>query len=252
MARARALPLVLVALMASAPLVATAQEYLTPAWTRTLGKGGRWLTAAEDGRCFVIAERGAVLVLAPSGEEAWRWNHSKINRLIDPQKTAVSPDCDAIAITGSANDKNTWVVDRAGTSLAIPTTSTPAEVAFDPTGQRIAIGTFGGTLQVHTRAGELLERHDGAKRFYAEPTDGPVPESTVTIAVSEDGSRRWLANSDRIVCVDAEGTVLAEIPAQTFYRDVTVSRDFGSVVRINRAEKGTRIYKYSVAPPCKP
>ena len=56
-----------------------------------------------------------------------------------------------------------------GTSVAIPTTSTPAEVAFDPTGQRIAIGTFGGTLQVHTRAGELLERHDGAKRFYESP-----------------------------------------------------------------------------------
>ena len=78
-------------------------------------------------------------------------------------------------------------------------------------------------------------RHDGAKRFYDEPTDGLVPETTVTIAVSEDGSRRWLANSDRIACVDAEGTVLAQIPAQMFYRDVIVSRDFGSVVRINRA-----------------
>ena len=58
MARAKALPLVLVALLASAPLVEAAQEYLTPTWSRTLGKGGRWLAAEEDGRCFVIAERG--------------------------------------------------------------------------------------------------------------------------------------------------------------------------------------------------
>jgi DNA-binding beta-propeller fold protein YncE len=252
MVRAKALPMVLVALLASAPLVEAAQEYLTPTWSRTLGKGGRWLTAEEDGRCFVIAERGAILVLTPSGDVAWRWSYSKINRLIDPQKTAVSPDCDAIAMTGSSNDKHTWLVDRAGTSVAIPTAKTPADVAFDPTGKRISIGTFGGTLQVHNRAGDLLERHDGARRFYDEPADGVVPESTVTIAVSADGSRRWLANSDRIACVDGEGTVLAEIPTQTFYRDVIVSRDFGSVVRINRAEKTTTIYKYSVAPPCKP
>ena len=120
-------------------------------------KAGRLLAADENGRCLVIAEGGAVHVLTPSGEVAWRWVYSKINRFIDPQDTAVSPDCDAIAITGSATYKNTWVVDRTGTSAAIATTSTPAEVAFDPTGQRIAIGTFGGTLQVHTRAGALLE-----------------------------------------------------------------------------------------------
>lgn len=251
MARAKALPLVLVALMATAPLVEAAQEYLAPTWSRTLGKGGRWLIAEETGRCFVIAERGAILVLTPSGEVSWRWNYSKINRLIDPQETAVSPDCDAIAITGSANNKYTWIVDRAGTSAAIATTSTPAEVAFDSTGQRIAVRTFEGTLQVHTRAGELLERHDASKSIYDEPSEG-LPEPTSTIAVSGDASRRWLASSDRIVCVDEAGTVLAEIPAQTFYRDVIVSRDFGSVVRINRADKATTIFKYTVTSPCKP
>ena len=221
MARAKALPLVLVALLASAPRVAAAQEFLTPAWTRTLGKGGRWLTAEENGRCFVIAERGAIHVLTPSGEVAWRWNHSKINRLIDPQETAVSPDCDAIAITGSANYKIHVGRRPTGTSVAIATTSTPAEVAFDPTGQRIAIGTFAGTLQVHTRAGDAArERTTAPSVSTMSPPTAWCLNRPSRSRCPEDGSRRWLASSDRIVCVDAEGTVLAEIPAQTFYRDV--------------------------------
>ena len=48
------------------------------------------------------------------------------------------------------------------------------------------------------------------------------------------------------------GRVLAEIPSQTFYRDVVVSRDFGKVVRIEREGNTTRLFGYTVTAPCKP
>lgn len=244
--------LVLVALLFGSAHVNGAQGYLTPTWSKVLAKGGRLLVAEENGRCLVITEGGAIHVLTPSGEVAWRWIYSKISRFIDPQDTAVSPGCDAVAITGSATYKYTWIVERTGKSVAIATTSTPADVTFDQTGQRVAIATFGRTSQVHSRTGELLESHDASRSFYDEPSDALLTESTATIAVSADASRRWLASSDRIACVDEQGTVLAEIPSQTFYRNVMVSRDFGSVVRINNEEKVTTIYRYAVTPPCKP
>jgi hypothetical protein len=80
----------------------------------------------------------------------------KISRLIYPQETAVSPDCDAIATTGSACYKYTWLVERSGKGVSIGTMGTPADVAFDRTGQHLLIGTFSGMLQMHARSGDLL------------------------------------------------------------------------------------------------
>ena len=152
---AKALSMVLVAVLALAS-VADAQNFLTPAWTKTLAKGGRFLAAHEDGRCSVIDQNGAVEVLDETGALAWRWNYRKESRLIYPQETAVSPDCDAIATTGSTTYKYTWLVERTGRSVSIGTMGTPAEVAFDRTGQRLLIGTFSGMLQMHARSGDLL------------------------------------------------------------------------------------------------
>ena len=44
-----------------------------------------------------------------------------MSRLIYPQETAVSPDCDAIATTGSATYKYTWLVEKSGKSVMIGT-----------------------------------------------------------------------------------------------------------------------------------
>ena len=80
----------------------------------------------------------------------------KVSRLIYPQETAVSPDCDAIATTGSATYKYTWLVEKGGKSVMIGSMGTPSAVQFDRTGQRVLIGTFTGMLQMHDRAGYLL------------------------------------------------------------------------------------------------
>src|SRR5436190_20073969 len=98
---AKALWLVLVVLLGFSSIV-DAQNVLSPAWTKTLARGGRFLTAHEYGRCSLVDQNGAIEVLDETGALAWRWNYRKISRLIYPQETAVSPDCDAIATTGPA------------------------------------------------------------------------------------------------------------------------------------------------------
>jgi hypothetical protein len=79
-----------------------------------------------------------------------------------------------------------------------------------------------------------------------------TPYDAWLLATAGDPKRRWLATTERIACLDGEGNVLAEIPSQTFYREVVVSRDFGQVVRIDREGNTTRLFGYTVTAPCKP
>ncbi|MBY0494486.1 MAG: hypothetical protein K2Y23_09730 [Cyanobacteria bacterium] len=261
-------PLVLVSLLVLAS-AANAQNYLEPAWTKTLSKGGRFLTAHELGRCSLVDQNGAIEVLDETGALSWRWNYRKVSRLIYPQETAVSPDCDSIATTGSATYKYTWLVERDGKSVSIGTMGTPSDVAFDTTGQYLLIGTFSGMLQMHARpTGDLLltravrapisiegiemANDNGRVAFKKREGAGVEIYDAWLLASSADPKRRWLASTDRIACLDDQGRVLAEIPSQTFYREVVVSRDFGKVVRIDRAGSTTRLFGYTVTAPCKP
>lgn len=265
---AKALLLVLVVLLAFASPV-PAQTVLAPAWTKTLAKGGRFLTAHELGRCSLIDQNGAIEVLDEAGVLAWRWNYRKISRLIYPQETAVSPDCNAIATTGSATYKYTWLVERDGKSVSIGSMGTPSDVAFDATGRHLLIGTFTGMLQMHARAtGDLLLTRavrapiaiegiemlsdNGRVAFKKREGAGVDTYDAWLLASSADPTRKWLASTERIACLDERGRVLAEIPSQTFYREVVVSRDFGKVVRINREGNTTRLFGYTVTAPCKP
>ena len=265
---AKALSMVLVGVLVFAS-AADAQNFLAPAWTKTLAKGGRFLTAQEYGRCSVIDQNGVIEVIDEAGAVAWRWNYRKISRLIYPLETAVSPDCDAIATTGSATYKYTWLVDRDGKSVSIGTMGTPSDVVFDRTGQHVLIGTFTGMLQMHDRSGDLLltravrapiaiegvEMFNDVGRVVFRDRDGAgveLPADAWLLATAADPKRKWLANSERIACFDDQGKVLAEIPPQTFYREVVVSRDFGQVVRIEREGNATRLYGYTVPSPCKP
>ena len=258
--------LVLVSLLAIAS-AADAQNYLTPDWTKTLAKGGRFLAAHELGHCSLVDQNGAIEVLDETGALAWKWPYRKVSRLIYPQETAVSPDCDAIATTGSATYKYTWLVDRAGASVSIGSMGTPSDVAFDPTGRHLLIGTFTGMLQMHDRRGYLLltravraplaiegveMMNDEGRVAFKRREGAGVDSDAWLLATSVDPKRTWLASTERIACLDEQGRVLAEIPPQTFYREVVVSRDFGKVVRIDRAGSTTRLFGYTVTAPCKP
>jgi hypothetical protein len=258
--------LVLVSLLVFASSAA-AQNYLTPDWTKTLAKGGRFLTAHELGRCSLVDQNGAIEVLDETGALVWKWNYRKVSRLIYPQETAVSPDCDAIATTGSATYKYTWLVDSGGNSVSIGSMGTPSDVAFDASGKYLLIGTFTGMLQMHDRRGDLLltravkapmaiegieMANDEGRVAFKKREGAGVETDAWLLAATAAPKRTWLASTERIACLDEQGRVLAEIPSQTFYREVIVSRDFGKVVRINREGNTTRLFGYTVTAPCKP
>ena len=257
--------LVLVGLLAFSSNV-VAQNFLEPAWTKTLAKGGRFLTAHELGRCSLVDQNGTIEVLDETGALAWKWNYRKVSRLIYPQETTVSPDCDAIATTGSATYKYTWLVDSSGNSVSIGSMGTPSDVAFDATGKHLLIGTFTGMLQMHDRRGDLLltravraplaiegvEMFSEDGRVVFKKREGVESVDAWVLAASAESKRKWVANTERIACFDDQGRVLAEIPPQTFYREVVVSRDLGKVLRINREGNTTRLFGYTVTAPCKP
>jgi hypothetical protein len=265
---AKALLLVLVSWQSLAS-IGEGQTFLTPAWTKTLARGGRFLAAHDYGRCSVVDQNGAIEVLDDAGAISWSWNYRKISRLIYPQETVVSPDCDAIATTGSTTYKYTWLAERNGHSVSIGTMGTPSAVAFDYTGQHLLIGTFSSMLQMHARSGDLLLTravrapiaiegvemfNDGGRVAFKkrEGSEVETQDDVWLLATAADPQRQWLASTERIACLDEQGRVLAEIPSQTFYRDVVVSRDFGKVVRIDRGGNTTRLFGYTVTAPCKP
>ena len=100
-------------------------------------------------------------------------------------------------------------------------------------------------LQMHARSGDLLLTRavrapiaiEGVEMFNderqgrfkkREGSEAETQDDAWLLATAADPKRLWLASTERIVCLDEEGRVLAEIPSQTFYRDVVVSRDFGT------------------------
>ena len=227
MARAKALPLVLVALLASAPLVEAAQEYLTPTWSRTLGKSGRWLTAEEDGRCFVIAERGAILVLTPSGEEAWRWNHSKIDRLMIRRRPRFHPIATQLRLPDRSTTRTrgwstvlgrAWRFRRRAHRLKSrsirPDSGLPSALLAGLCKCTLAPATY----SKGTTAPGVSTMSPPTARCLNPPSRSRCPETE-----AGGGSPTAI---ELCASIKREQSS-AEIPAQMFYRDVIVSRDFG-------------------------
>jgi outer membrane protein assembly factor BamB len=219
---------------------------LTPTWVKRI-KGGGFLGAHEYGRCVVISEKGAIHVVMPSGETAWSWPYRKVSRFFSARVAAVAPDCDAVAIPGSSTYKFTWIVERTGRSVAVQTAGTPLDVAFDRTGQVIAIGTGGATPLLYTRNGEQRWSRD----FDSERV--PLSDDVNVLAKSSDG-RVWLESATALDCLDEGGAVLASIalpPFDYIWKRILISRNFEQLVAAYQ-EPGEiwRVESYSVPKPC--
>lgn len=135
-------------------------EPLKPEWSRPVGGRVRLVGVEESGRCSVFVDHGAVQVVTRPGDVSWTWPFAKISKYINPREVAVSHECDAIALVGDSSYKYVWIVERGGKSVSLPFSATPAEAAFDRTGQLVAVGTYAGTLQLHSRSGELQWKRD--------------------------------------------------------------------------------------------
>jgi photosystem II stability/assembly factor-like uncharacterized protein len=245
---ARSLAWFMVGLLVLTPSLASALQMppLTPTWVKRI-KGGGFLGAHEYGRCAVISEKGAVHVLMPSGDTAWSWPYPKKSRFFSARIAAVAPDCDAVAIPGSSTYKFTWIVERTGRSVAVPTAGTPLDVAFDRTGQLIAISTGGATRLLYTRAGEQRWSRD----FESERV--PLAADVNVLARSSDG-RVWLESPTALECTDEGGAVLASIalpPFDYIWKRILISRNFEQVVAAYQ-EPGEiwRVESYAIPKPC--
>jgi hypothetical protein len=265
-------------------------EPLKPAWSKPLGRGAGLVGVEEYGRCTVLASKTAIQVVLPSGEVSWTWPYAKVVRHLNPRDVAVSHECDAVALPGDAGRKQVWVAQRNGTLTTLQLTTTPAEAAFDHTGQLVAVGTFSGSIHLYTRGGELkwtretnasivqgITFSDDNRRIafnsfagagivsvagHVESSkrgsldgalDGPDLSYRARIAVFEGGNRMWQRGEDGIECVDARGDVLAIIPAAAAFRTVKVSRDFAQVLVVSEKDLDpVSVERYEVPKPCRP
>ena len=244
-------------------------QTLTPEWTRRIVKSGGLLAVEANGRCVVVSENGAIEVLRPSGELWWRWPYRKISRYISPRSVAVAPECDAIAIAGSAGYRLTWIVPQSGKAVSIQTLSTPMATAFDRTGQLVAISTVSGTLQVHTLTGFLQSKRQIDPVMIVNDIEFSDDNSEIlfnggnviagvdgeTLAFSEDKTRLWLRTDTFLSCRGVEGKELARIATPTVeyvWSRVSISRNFAQVIAAYQ-EPGEvwRIESYSVPKPCR-
>ena len=260
-------PLILIATVA---LAAQSPPTLAPTWVKRINNGG-WLATPESGRCVVISQNKAIEVLAPSGEVLWKWPYAKAGRYVSPRAVSVSPDCEVLAVGGSAPYRKTWIVPRSGTLVAVETPTTPMATAFDHLGKLVAIGTVGGTVQLHTVSGTLqwMRVFDPAAivddiRFAEDNTeiiftggggrsvgvDGQVRRAAPE---SADTTRVWLRSDGFLSCVSEHGEELARIaaPADYVWSKLSFSRSFDLLV-VAYQEPGEvwRVESYSVPPPC--
>lgn len=244
---------------------------LAPTWVKRIKSGG-WLATQESGRCIIISQNRAIEVLAPSGALLWKWPYAKAGGYVSPRAVSVSPDCDVVAVGGSAPYRKTWIVHRGGTVITVETPTTPMATAFDREGKFVAIGTVGGTLQLHTLSGalqwmrvidpativddihfaddngEILFTGDGGGSV---AIDGQVRRRTA--AVSIENTRVWLRSEALLSCMSEHGKELARIaaPADYVWSKISFSRGFDLLV-VAYQEPGEvwRVESYSVPPPC--
>jgi hypothetical protein len=144
----------------------TAVPLLAPAWTNSYplltAKPEQWRPPppafSDDGSCIAIAGNGEAQVISNKGRTLWKWNYGALNRMIVAGPLAVAPGCDAIALGGTSSYKYVWIAEKSGRAIPIPMTSTPLGVAFDRTGQSLAVGSGNWAIQMYSRTGQLRWR----------------------------------------------------------------------------------------------
>lgn len=281
----------LIAALVFAATAAAAAQSLEPAWSRPVGGRTRFVGVEEYGRCSVFVDDGVMQVVGPAGDVAWTWPFAKISKFLNPQDVAIAPDCDAVAIVGDASYRRALIAERSGRVTTLLFEDTPAEIAFDRTGQLVAIGTYIGSLSLFSRDGGIrwtratsatvvrglvftddnrritFQSYGGAgtvslaghvessTRLAAGEDDdnrSPIPYYRWRIAESDDRTRMWLRGEDSIDCVDTRGTVLATIKATPSMRGVKVSRDFAQVLVVSEKDlRPVSVERYVIPAPCR-
>ena len=159
-----------------------------------------------------------------NGDVMWSWNYRRSSRFLKPrlpyapEPIALSPTCERVAMAGDPGYRYVWLGERNTEPRAIQTVGTPLAIAFDVSGDYLAISTgaqrgyvltrnleprWAGhlrdfpirwpeqTLSEPVRAGLIDFTKDDVDRLLGVPPWG----LWVSDSVSDDGQWRVLAQS---------------------------------------------------------
>ena len=173
---------------------ASPQNPLRPTWQRTFDQ--IYGAALADGaNCAALTTEDSLVVVGRNGQELWRWDFRKDNRILQARDIAVSPGCDWAAFTGDSSYKYAWIAHKNGKRVALSFQSTPQGIAIDHGGKQVAIGTAGNEIRLYSADGSLRwTRPQGniTKSLEFSPDDRWVIETGWNgVLISIDGNVRW-------------------------------------------------------------
>ena len=143
---------------------ASAQEPAL-AWTlRVPDARGKapFVQSSGNDRCAAVVTATTVHVISMTGEELWSWSYRRSSRFLKtrvpfaPEPMALSPTCDRVAMAGDSGYRYVWVAGRDIEAKAFQTVGTPLAVAFDVSGDYVAVSTGASRGYLLTRT---LEPH---------------------------------------------------------------------------------------------
>jgi len=149
------------------PLEAHASEDQSPSspprliWRQPLAGEARLplVISPDEHYAVALTDKELALLETQTGKLLWQQNFTTINRWMRKvEAVAVAPDARWLAIAGSTDYRYVWALDKQGRrKWHVPLKSTPQALAISNCGDRLAIGTAGGTISIVNDQGKLLQ-----------------------------------------------------------------------------------------------
>ena len=201
------LRLVVCALFLVAVARASAQEPAL-AWTLRVPDARPerpFVQSSSNGRCAAVVTATTVHVVSITGEELWSWNYRRASRFLQgSEPMALSPMCDRVAMSGDPGYRYVWVAGRDTEAKAFQTVGTPLAVAFDVSGDYLAVSTGASRGYLMTRT---LEPH-----WTGHLRDFPIrwPEQELPPPVRADLIDFSRSDVDRVLAVPPWGAWVSD------------------------------------------
>jgi hypothetical protein len=182
-----ALPLILAAQVAAEPRLAW--ELVVPGEVRDAA-----FSAGED--CVVLTTDAGVSVVELDGEVRWERRFASVNRWMTAERGAAPAGCGWVAAIGGPAYKYAWVLAASGAGRYFRTHGSPVAIAVSRDGDRLAVGTASGHLQVLDAGGRLVRDRDLGNGLVEDLDFAPddahlVVTRGLTGVYTRDGERVW-------------------------------------------------------------
>ena len=116
-----------------------------------------FVQSTSNDRCAAVVTATTVHVISMNGEVMWSWNYRRSSRFLKSrvpyagEPMALSPSCDRVAMAGDPGYRYVWVAGRDTEAKSTQTVGTPLALAFDLSGDYLAISTGAARGYLMTR-----------------------------------------------------------------------------------------------------